>query len=410
MKKQPLLFLCHRIPFPPNKGDKIATFNLLKFLARRYDVHLGFFIDDPFDQQYVSELEQYCVSHYVLDICDRRQLSSGVKALLSGTSVSQQHLSSSSFQAWVDQTIDTFEIENLFIYSSAMSQFIEHPRYQDKIRVLDMADIDSDKWRQYAMKKPWYSQWIYTREQRLLAQLEQQSLVNFTALTLVTPQETALFKKMSPSKLAYKIHTLRNGVDTKYFSPLAQFDYSEDPIVKQPAICFTGVMDYWANVDAMVWFCEQVWPRVLEQQPNAHFYIVGGSPTDKVKKLAKLPGVHVTGRVADVRPFVASAAVVVAPMQIARGIQNKVLEAMAMAKPVIMTTMGFEGISLDRNQLKLVTDDPAHMAELIIEHLATEQPECTHNRQWIVDRYSWSGALEKLPRLLTSNQEVIHHQ
>jgi len=398
--KESLLFLCHRIPFPPNKGDKITTFNLLKYLSKHYQVHLGCFIDDEFDRQYIKELDVYCESSFCLDICNRRQSTSGVKALLSGEAVSTAHYRSSAFQQWVDNTVITNNIDILFVYSSGMSQFIEHEQYNNKTRVLDMADIDSDKWRQYAENKPWYSRWIYSREQRILEIHEQQALRNFQAVTFITDEESKLFSSMSPTNLKDKIFTLANGVDTDYFDPQAKFDLTDLPELKSPSLCFTGAMDYWANVDAVVWFCENVWPKVLEQTPTCTFYIVGGKPPAKVKQLESLQGIIVTGRVPDVRPYLAKARVAVAPMRIARGVQNKVLEAMAMAKPVVMTSMGQEGINVDELQRSLVSDNPKEMAESITKLLKENVIDYSTSRQWIIDRYSWDGALEKLPDLL----------
>ncbi|NRA71708.1 MAG: TIGR03087 family PEP-CTERM/XrtA system glycosyltransferase [Gammaproteobacteria bacterium] len=398
----PLLYLCHRIPFPPNKGDKIATFNLLKFLAKHYQIHLGYFIDDPFDQQYIKELVPYCASSFELDICDRRQAVSGVKALLMGESISTTHYHSKQFQAWVDQTIKQHNIQKFFVYSSAMAQFIDHPRYKKNTRILNMTDIDSDKWRQYALAKPWYSKWIYNREHHQLAKFEQKILQHFDVVTLVTEQEKQLFCQMSPSALTSKIHTVTNGVDTDYFNPDAQFDKSIPQPLMSPALCFTGAMDYWANVDAMVWFCQQVWPLVRAKHPQCQFYIVGGNPPKKVTELAILPGVIVTGRVPDVRPYVAHANVVVAPMKIARGVQNKVLEAMSMAKAVVMTTMAQEGINTNDNQQALVHDDANDMASCINDLLDSPNLDFTENRQWILKYYSWDGALLHLPQLINA--------
>jgi sugar transferase (PEP-CTERM/EpsH1 system associated) len=399
-KKEPLLFLCHRIPFPPNKGDKITTFNLLKYLSERYIVHLGCFIDDEFDRQYVQELEQFCQSSFCLDICQRRQSTSGVKALLTGESVSTAHYRSVEFQTWVDETVTENNIDLLFIYSSGMSQFVEHEQYHDKTRVLDMADIDSDKWRQYAENKPWYTRWIYSREQKILAKHEQRVLQDFEAVTFITDEEAELFRTMSDESYQEKIYTLSNGVDTDYFDPNAEFDLTDLPKLVSPSICFTGAMDYWANVDAVVWFCKNVWPQVLIKIPTCTFYIVGGKPPVKVTQLESLKGVVVTGRVPDVRPYLANSKLAIAPMRIARGVQNKVLEAMAMAVPVVMTSMGQEGIQVDATQKALVHDNPMDMAESIIGLLEKATIDYSQNRQWIIKHYSWNGALEKLPSLL----------
>jgi sugar transferase (PEP-CTERM/EpsH1 system associated) len=403
MGSSPLLFLCHRIPFPPNKGDKIATFNLLKYLSKRYQVHLGYFIDDQHDIQYVKKLEAYCETSFDLNICAKRQSVSGINAILSGTSISTSHYRSPAFQQWVDQTISRYHIEKLYVYSSAMAQFIDHPRYQQKTRILNMTDIDSDKWRQYALAKPWYSKWIYAREHRQLNRYEQQVLHNFDAVTLVTEQEADLFSQMSPPGLNNKIHTLTNGVDTDYFDPEAVFE--KRPLNTAPILCFTGAMDYWANVDAMVWFCDHIWPLILQRHPDCQFYIVGGNPTAKVIALGAKKGITVTGRVPDVRPYLDQCNVVVAPMRIARGVQNKVLEAMAMARPVVMTSMAQEGIKIDQEQQQLVIDDPELTASCINKMLS-EQTTCyVKNRQWIINHYSWDGALQPLPSLLDATYQ-----
>lgn len=414
MSKSPVLFLCHRIPFPPNKGDKITTFNLLKFLAKHYDVHLGFFLDDPFDKQYVPALDEYCKSKFYIDICDRKQSISGLKALVSNDAITIEHYKEPAFQTWVDETIAKQGIQALFVYSSGIAQFVQSYVHDERyVKVLDMADIDSDKWRQYAENKPWFTRWIYAREQRKLATYEQQMLNDFNAVTLISDEEAKLFREMSPAPLRHKVHTLSNGVDTDYFCPTAEFDLTDLPQLAPLSICFTGAMDYWANVDAVVWFCENVWPSIISQHPECKFYIVGGNPTAKVQKLANLNGVVVTGRVPDVRPYIDASVAAVAPMRIARGIQNKVLEAMAMAKPVVMTTMGQEGIEMPSVQQPFVLDDAAAFGEAVNQLLNQLSPlsepltkqgalDYSDNRNWIIERYGWDGALRTLPSMLAA--------
>lgn len=400
--KTPILFLCHRMPFPPNKGDKITTFNLLKYLAQRFDVYLGSFIDDPFDQQYVEHVKAMCADVKFVDITTKRYIVSGIKSIFAGQPVSISHYQSDELQQWVDDVIKNANIDYLFVYSSGMAQFIDDEKYASKKRVLDMADIDSDKWRQYKENKPFYSRAIYGREYRLLEGLEQRIVKEFDAVTLITNEERDLFRKMTPSTLKEKILTLSNGVDTDYFDPSGKFDFTDKPKVDAPAICFTGAMDYWANEDAVVWFVEKVWPLVRTEKPDLLFYIVGGKPSEKVKKLADVNGVVVTGRVVDVRPFIAQSSFAIATLRIARGVQNKVLEAMSMAKPVVMTSMAQEGIALPEPQQALVIDDEKHMARQIID-LLNDSARCQiigeQNRTWIEQRYGWDGALSPLDNL-----------
>ena len=404
--KLPVLFICHRIPYPPNKGDKIATFNIMKFLSEHYDLHLATFVDEPEDRQYKKTVKQYCSSVKFVDICHKTNLSSGLKSILKGLPVSIAHYHSDEMQEFVDATLSHYNIKNVVVYSSGVAQFASGPQYSELNRLLNMTDIDSDKWRQYAAKKAFPASFIYNREARLLATHEQAYLKEFDKVSLVTSDETKLFKSMSPQSLHEKIITITNGVDTNYFDPSAEFDFTDKPVHQEKMVCFTGAMDYWANVDAVVWFCENVWPKVLNIVPEATFYVVGGKPTPQVQKLSELPGVIVTGRVVDVRPFIAAADVCVGPLQIARGIQNKMLEAMSMAKPVVMTSLAAEGIELNETQQQCITDDPIQFAELIVGVLSAPNnfiQEGVDNRNWITQKYGWEAALSPISKIFNVN-------
>lgn len=392
-----VLYLCHRIPFPPNKGDKIATYNILKFLQQHYQVYLGCFIDDKEDLHHRDTVAEYCVDSRFEDITHVGQWKSGLRSLFVNAPVTLTHYRSKTFQQWVSNTIAEQGITRVFCYSSGVAQFVEN-LVGNTIRVIDMADIDSDKWRQYAENKSFPTKLIYQREYALLSRYESSLLDSMEHIGLVTQDEVNLFCTMHKGRHADKVVKIANGVDVEYFNPQAQFDYTDSPSDEHPMICFTGAMDYWANADAVVWFCEFVWPLVRKQRPELYFYIVGGNPTDAVQKLSELPNVVVTGRVVDVRPYVAAAQCVVAPLRIARGVQNKVLEAMAMDKTVIMTSMAQEGIDLPPEQQQMVQDDPERFAQQLVDSLTNGISQGV-NRGWIDANYSWSGALSVIPTL-----------
>lgn len=398
-----VLFLCHRIPFPPNKGDKIATYHRLRYLNQHFNVVLGCFIDDPNDLQYVPNVSALCDELHFVDICNKSKIKTGLMSLILNKPVSTYFYESSEMQLWVDDVILRKNIEKLYVYSASASQFVESERFKNCKRVIDMTDVDSDKWRQYALRKPFYSSWIYSRESVLLSNYEQKILSNFDAVTLVTPEERELFREMSPKEYQSKIFTLQNGVDTDYFDSQAEFDYTDRPNPLHKMICFTGAMDYWANVDAVVWFVENVWSELKAKNNDLFFYIVGGNPTPKVAALANVDGVIVTGRVIDVRPFIDQSIICVAPLRIARGVQNKILEAMAMSRAVVMTSMGQEGILLPDIQCQLVLDSPSLQVEAI-NRLLDDSDRLrligSKNRNWIVQNYSWQRALSKLKNLL----------
>lgn len=398
-KKEPLLFLCHRIPFPPNKGDKIRSFNLLKKLAEQYDIHLGCFIDDPFDKQYVEGLNKYCASVFHLDQYKTIAKIKGLTSLLTGKPITLPYYFDKRMQQWTNRTLLQENISKIFIYSSSMAQYVQEKggkgeRFKQTTRVIDFVDVDSDKWRQYAEKKSGLAKWIFQREFQLLAKYEDNICAEFEHSLFVSPDEAQLFRDRQPSTVQAKVHGLLNGVDVDFFDP--QADFSDEPLVpEKPFIAFTGAMDYWANIDAVLWFAKQVWPLILQQQPEAVFCIVGGNPSNEVKALAQLQGIEVTGRVHDVRPFIAKAECVVAPMQIARGIQNKVLEAMSLNKAIVLSSMAMAGINAQSNADIAIVDDATECAQKCLEFYAQASTDRA-SRKWVLAHFTWQQTLAPL--------------
>lgn len=401
--KEPLLYLCHRIPFPPNKGDKIRSFNILKKLSENYDIHLGCFIDDPFDKQYVSELNKYCCSVFHLDQNKTVAKIKGLKAFVTNKPITLPYYFDKRMQQWVNRIINQQSINKVFIYSSSMAQYCQNETnphnssidFSSLQRVIDFVDVDSDKWRQYADKKTGLAKWVFNREYRLLAKEEDEICQQFSHSLFVSPDEAALFRQRQPIEQQDKVHGILNGVDTNFFDPKVSF--SDEALVPDTDfISFTGAMDYWANIDSVLWFVEKVWPKILAKIPTAKFVIVGGNPSAEVKELAKQQGIIVTGRVHDVRPFIANANCVVAPLRIARGIQNKVLEAMSLDKPVIVTSMAMEGINAPESESVHIIDEPESFTDCCIEYLSNKQNGELINRDWILSQFTWQQTLQPL--------------
>ena len=362
---QQLLYLTHRIPYPPNKGDKIRSYHLLKFLTQHFRVHLGTFVDDPQDKQHIAHVKSLCGECHFAELNPRTAKLRSLSGLLSGEPLTLAYYRNGDLKTWVDTLLAQGDISHIVVFSSAMGQYAIQSNATT--RVIDFVDVDSDKWRLYAPTKTWPLSWLYRREGLLLLDLERRIASEFDASLFVSDTEAALFKTLAPES-ATKISYFNNGVDAAFFNPatLHSNPYRDD----EEVIVFTGAMDYWPNVDAVVWFAQHILPRILAQRPHALFYIVGGKPSPAVRKLSALQGVRVTGAVADVRPYLQHARVAVAPLRIARGVQNKVLEAMAMAKPVVVTPQALEGITARTNEEVLLASDSMEFSATVITLLA----------------------------------------
>ncbi len=398
MAKPKLLYLCHRIPYPPNKGDKIRSFNLLKALAEQYEVYLGCFIDDEYDFQYIDKLADWCVEYKCRRLRKSFAKLKGLSAFLTNKPITLPYYADHELQHWVHQVIEKHQIDTVMVFSSSMAQYVDEEQYKTLHRVIDFVDVDSDKWRQYADNQRGVMSWVYRRESRQLLRLEQRYCENFNYSLFVSPDEAQLFRSLMPAILNDKIQPLLNGVDVRFFDPAATVKTPEYTL-QIPYLVFTGAMDYWANVDAVLWFFQQVWPQLRAQRPELHFYIVGGNPTAEVLALHGHQQVWVTGRVDDVRPYIRSAELVVAPLRIARGIQNKVLEAMALNKKIVASDMAMEGINAPKSPYLVQSDDATEFLRLCLAMLQQEDALCT-NREWVQQHFTWPVTLTPLPGYL----------
>jgi sugar transferase (PEP-CTERM/EpsH1 system associated) len=387
-----LLFLAHRIPFPPNKGDKIRSFHLLRHLAARHEIHLGAFVDDPADWQYRDALAPYCKSMKLIPLHPRRAKLASLAGLLTGEALTLPYYRSRELRRWAAGLADAGKVARGLAFSSAMAQFM--PAGLSR-RVLDMVDVDSDKWTQYAGTQRWPLAWLYAREGRRLAEWEARVAQDFDATLLVSRDEAALLQRRVPAARD-KIATFENGVDAEYFSPARDYPNPYAPGVQ--GVVFTGAMDYWPNVDAVTWFAERIFPAIRDAVPAAQFTIVGSRPTEAVLALARQPGVVVTGSVPDVRPYLAHAACAVAPLRIARGVQNKVLEAMAMTRPVVASVQAAEGIRAEAGRDFILAQGEAEFADAVVAGLQT-MSAAAPARDCILAHYDWARNLAAIDRL-----------
>lgn len=322
-------------------------------------------------------------------------------SLLRGEALTIGYYRDRSMQRWVDAVMAHEKPDAVLCYSSGVAPFVMSDgvrRHPNARRVMDFVDADSDKWRQYAEAKRGVSRLVYRREAHCLAEFERRIAQQFDASVFVSAAEAAFFRGVAPAA-ADKIFGVANGVDAAYWKP--NRDYANPYPTGERVVAFAGAMDYRANVDAATWFAEAVWPRIRAKQPNARFYIVGSKPTREVQALGEAADITVTGRVEDVRPYLAHAHVVTAPLRIARGIQNKVLEALAMAKPVLATPEAWEGIDEFAGRQGCISRSPEVLATEALRWLALAEPgRVPAARAMVEARYDWAKNLDAYERVL----------
>jgi sugar transferase (PEP-CTERM/EpsH1 system associated) len=389
-----LLFLCHRLPFPPNKGEKIRAYHALQYLQRHFRIHLGTFIDSDEDAANANQLAADCASSCFVRMPPHWARLSGLTALLRDEALSLPYFRHAALQRWVNKTLDQHRIASCLAYSGPMAQYLPLATPHGPLRrVLDLVDVDSEKWHGYADNKAWPLSALYRREGRLLLEFERKAAAEFDRVLLVSPAEAELFRLRAPES-ASKVDYYNNGVDSHYFAPQADHP---SPYGTARALVFTGAMDYEPNIQAVCWFAERVMPMLRSQHGDLQFHIVGSRPAAPVRELQKLPGVCVSGTVPDVRPYLQHAELVVAPLRIARGIQNKVLEAMAMQKTVIASPQALEGIHAMHGVEVLCANGGAEFISLICRQLHAPDPRIgLAARKRILRDYRWSHNLQRL--------------
>lgn len=396
-----LLFLSHRVPFPPDKGEKIRAWHLLSHLARTYRVHLGCLVDDPGDRVHLAELGRICGRVGGFDVRPAVQKMRAILRMRRGSPLTADVFFHPGLARWIKDSVADRAMDAVLVFSSAMVPYAEGCRAP--IRILDMVDVDSEKWREYGANSRWPLRALYQREADTLLAFERHAARQFDATLFVSEAEARRFAELAP-ECEQHIGWLENGVDLDLYSPVHRFErpYPGDTT----NLVFTGTMDYWPNGDAVTWFARHVMPLLGMHSPTIHFHIVGGRPSPAVQRLSAIPHVHVTGRVPDVRPFVAHADAVVAPLRVARGIQNKVLEAMAMGRPVVATPEAFEGLRATPDRDLLVRATAEEFAKGVLDVVDGRHPRLGAAARAAVEcNYAWAQKLHQLDAVFSALQE-----
>jgi polysaccharide biosynthesis protein PslH len=384
-----ILFLSQRVPYPPNRGDKITTWRLVERMKRHHDVQVIAFAHDQGDEDAARELAAKGIPTRTIPYDDRWKKLCSLPLLATRTPLTLGVYGSRALQAEVDRVIASCDMA--YAYSSSMGAFLE--RHASVPRVMHFGELDSDKWRQYSERTGFPMSWVYRREWRTLLAFERRVAAAFTENVLCTPLEQTIFAEQIPGASSI---VLRNGVDLAYFAP------PKTPPEPQH-IAFTGVMNYFPNADGCVWFVREILPLVRREFPDARFTIVGSQPSPDVQKLTEVPGVTVTGFVKDTRDHLNKASISVAPLRIARGIQNKVLEAMALGMPVVGTTCATQGVEGQTERDYLVRDDAESFARAVCELL--RRPDEARDlglraRKFVEANYDWEVVFRPLDDIL----------
>lgn len=386
-----LLFLAHRVPFPPDRGDKIRSYNILKHLAERHRVHLAAFADDEADEAAAEGLRPLVAKMHI-ERRTRSRAKAAALALALRKSVSVTAFAHEGMAGFVDRLLAEEPIEHLYVFSSQMAQYAP----DDRPFVMDFVDMDSEKFAAYGRAAKAPMRWMWQREARRLFHFERETARRAVISLFVSEAEAALFRERT--KLGEEaVQALENGIDLEGYRP------APHPAGGAPLIVFTGQMDYPPNIEAAACFAREAMPMIRARVPDARFAIVGRKPDASLVALAGRHGVEVTGEVADVRPWLVKADVVVAPLRIARGIQNKVLEAMAMGRSVVASPQAFEGIDAEPGRDLVVADGAPAEAEAVCTLLADRaQAEAigAAARARVEARYAWDARLAPLDAML----------
>jgi len=388
-----ILFLVHRIPYPPNKGEKIRAFQELRFLAARHTIDLFCFADSTEEADQQWHLRDLCRRMYVEK---RGSISAKLRmaqSLWRGAPLSNGYFYSAKLRTEVRNALAAERYDLIFVYCSSMAQYLPMPAPAPV--VIDFVDVDSAKWAQYARLSRFPMSWLYSREARLMTKAEEQA-ARTSSVSIVTTRQEALL--LNPEG-KHRVQVVGNGVAQP---PISINAHLPGPIAKlQPYILFVGQMDYRPNVDAVTFFVDEIFPSIRNKHPEVRFVIAGRNPTSDVKRLAKKPGVVVTGAVPDVHPYLMGSSVVVAPFRISQGVQNKILEALAVGKPVVSTSRPAEAIDAVHGETLLIADSPEEFAQSVSDLLGSSELRGRFERgsEFVRQKFDWQTNLARLEKL-----------
>ena len=397
-----ILFIAHRIPFPPDRGDKIRSHHVLKRLSRIAPVHVATFADDDFDIAEEVELAALA-SSYKLVRRIKPLVLAGVQALAGKRPVSLAAFHDPGLAQYVEHVLATRPISTIYVFSGQMGQYVP-ASFKGRV-VVDFVDVDSAKFEAYAKRKTGIMRWVDAREGAMLRAEEIRLAGRADISLLISRQETDLFASRLPESVRARarVEVLGNGIDGLNFDPALIVPEKRMMECEGPRLIFTGQMDYAPNIDAVLRAMDRIVPQIRREIPGTTFHVVGRNPVAQLLERHGEEGCHVWGRVDDVRPWLKAADVALVPLEIGRGVQNKVLEAMAMARPVVLTPEAATGIGARHGTHFAVGEGDADMIGAVL-YLLRDQRQARSMaqaaRHFILEEMSWQSALAALPEMI----------
>jgi polysaccharide biosynthesis protein PslH len=383
-----ILYVTHRFPDPPDKGDRIRNGHVLRYLCGLGEVWLATLADEAVPAVHQQGVEALVAGLHIAPVGGWGRKAQALVYALSGQSLSEGMFASpalrTQIRAW--SAVEPFDLA--VASSSAVASYILDRQLRVHKRIVDLVDVDSQKWADYAAASRIPQRWLYQHEAARVRQLESRLCQQADGLMLVGDAETELFRKQQPGA---PVKTVTNGVDLDYYRPVETNTVA--------GLAFVGAFDYKPNVDGAVWFVEMIWPGLKAANAGLTLHLVGRNPAPAVQALARHEGVIVTGSVPDVRPYVARAACVIAPLRIARGLQNKVLEAWAMGKPVVASPAAIGGFNPQTQPPALVardTDEWHQQIQMLLNDEARQRAIGLRGRAYAERHHAWHHCLAAL--------------
>jgi len=387
-----VLYLCHRFPYPPKRGGKIRPFNMIRHLkSQGHEVTVCSLSRSVAETAEAEGIAPHCHAFHIGQVTEPVQMLRMVLRLPLVTPSSMGYFYSAELAAKVRELLATQAFDLIFVHCSSVAQYVEHVTHIPKI--LDFGDMDSQKWLEYAQRKPFPLSLGYRLEGTKMLWAEKRLARRFDLCTATTRAE---WETLQGYGTGAATDWFPNGVDAAFFDP-ADAGYDAD------TISFIGRMDYYPNQECMARFCAEVWPQLKAQRPAMKLLIVGADPSAEMRRLGELPGVTVTGSVPDVRPYIRSSALMVAPLSIARGTQNKILEAMAMGVPVVTSSVAAGGVDAVAESHLLVADSATEITRAILriaENPVERRRLAVAGRQRVLSHHAWPRSMQRLDGII----------